>query len=294
MDNGDISDFYDVDSVAEMAPEEIASLLNRSRRHVGLVDLLNRELNRSHEALLTSFGLASSDAEALISREIAHELNQPLAVIGSYVDSCLRLLESEECEVDEIRRAMVEVMGQVHRARDIVQAMNSLSLKGEAGRMCVRIDELVASVVALVDVELKGSGVELVVDLPSAPIHVCINTTLIEQVLLNLVRNAVEAINDAGEEELVRPTVAISVIHGRVVQVTVDDDGPGVDEDQLEVLFDPFFTTKGYGTGLGLHLSRMIVVAHGGHLWAANHPRGGARFRFTLPVVKGEGGGGDS
>ena len=286
MSNGNTTDFYDADSVAEMSPQEIAYLLNSSRRHIRLVDLLNRELNSSCEALIGSFGSSTGSEGRLISGEIAHELNQPLFVINSYVDTCLRLLESEECEVDEIRHVMNEVMRQTHRARDIIQAMRSLNFKGDNGRESINIRALVDSVVALVDSEGQYHGVALKTALPEASVHVRVNAVLIEQVLLNLIRNAVEAVNDAGGKKIVRPSVAISVIHDRVVQVTVDDNGPGVDEDQLEKMFDPFFTTKGYGTGLGLHLSRMIVVAHGGHLWACNHPQGGARLRFTLPIAK--------
>ncbi len=295
MDNSNLTDLYDADSIAAMTPQEIATLLNSSRRHVRLVDLLNRELNSSCEALLTASGSASSSAGdgKLISSEIAHELNQPLAVISTFTDTCLRLLESEECEVEAIRQAMNEVMRQTHRARDIVQAMTSLNLKSDSGRVRIGIDELVSSVVALVDSEAKYHGVRLKVEMPPVAVRVHVNTVLIEQVLLNLVRNAVEAIRDAGGEKLVRPSVAISVIHDSVVQITVDDNGPGVDESHLERLFDPFFTTKGYGTGLGLHLSRMIVVAHGGHLWAGNHSGGGARLRFTLPIVKEDYGDGD-
>ena len=294
MSNGNITDFYDADSVAEMSPQEIAYLLNSSRRHIRLVDLLNRELNSSCEALIGSFGSSTGSEGRLISGEIAHELNQPLFVINSYVDTCLRLLESEECEVDEIRHVMNEVMRQTHRARDIIQAMRSLNFKGDNGRESINIRALVDSVVALVDSEVQYHGVALKTALPEASVHVRVNAVLIEQVLLNLIRNAVEAVNDAGGKKIVRPSVAISVIHDRVVQVTVDDNGPGVDEDQLEKMFDPFFTTKGYGTGLGLHLSRMIVVAHGGHLWACNHPQGGARLRFTLPIAKEERDDGDA
>jgi two-component system sensor kinase FixL len=215
---------------------------------------------------------------------VAHELNQPLTAIANYAQACDRLLSRPGFSLDDIRTAMREIAGQAVRAGDILRRLRSLAQSQPMMRR-ERAD-LNATVEAIRELILADTGVhrarvqfELAAGLPS----VSIDAVQIQHVILNLVRNGLEAPADPGAaaRELTLRTMLAS---DGDVEITVLDNGPGLSPQALERMFDPFFSTKPEGTGLGLAISNTVVRAHGGSLsYRANTPSG-ACFSIRLPA----------
>jgi PAS domain S-box-containing protein len=232
----------------------------------------------AHVTRLSSMGEMAS--------AIAHELNQPLAAIVTFNQACMRLLRTGQASTEEITETMERVAAQAQRASQIIKHLRSFVRKDEAEPLPVQIGALVQAVVQLAQTEARQAGVVLQTDLADDLPDVLADDIQIEQVLLNLVRNAVDAINAAGSERRVVNITTRGAPGG--VEVWVDDSGPGFDAATGERLFEPFFTTKAQGMGIGLAISRSIVEAHHGRIEAISTPGSGARFRIVLPA---EGGG---
>ncbi len=214
---------------------------------------------------------------------IAHEINQPLAAISNYAMACERLLEAEDPEFAEIQAAMRQISGQALRAAEIIRRVRNLVRAREPTRAPADISRLVEelSILARSDARLHGVLLELELadDLP--PIEV--DGIQVQQVLLNLIHNAIEALT-AGSSADRRVAVRTQRLTTGEVEISVHDNGPGVDPAIAGQIFDPFCTTKEQGTGLGLAISRSIVEAHRGRLeYRANLPRG-ACFVVTFPA----------
>jgi PAS domain S-box-containing protein len=213
---------------------------------------------------------------------LAHELNQPLCAITTYSQACLRLAPRD---LDpDLRSAIERVAANAQRAGDIIRRMRGFMQNGELDTEPVSVNDAVHEVLALVNPELTQSGVDVRLELtealptvPAAPIH-------LHQVLVNLTRNAIEAMR-TGPPERRRLTVSTGLSESGMVAVTVADTGPGIPDDLLERLFEPFVTGRRGGLGLGLSISRSIAEKHGGALEAGNRPQGGAWFRLDLPVT---------
>lgn len=208
---------------------------------------------------------------------IAHEVNQPLAAINNYMGGIRRLLTDDMPPV--LRQAIERVGQQAERARDIVASLRGLVKKGERPREIEDLETLIreASAVALI-----GTNRTVGLDLRVAPDAMVgfVDKVQIQQVLLNLVRNAVDAMNGA-------PGSCLTITAARAgdrVSIAVSDTGPGLPESLRANLFQPFTTTKPDGLGVGLSISRTIVEAHGGELTAESPPEGGAVFRFSVPA----------
>jgi len=214
---------------------------------------------------------------------IAHELNQPLAAMATYAHACDRLLALSEPDIDEVRSALKLIADQAVRAGDIIRRMRQLARSEESERTLIDVNTLIDELSTLISSDAKAHGVQFRQDLaPDLP-AVSGNGTQIQQVVVNLVRNALEALaparTAAAGSEVV---VATRRTQDGRVEVSVSDNGPGVPDSLKDRIFDPFCSTKATGTGLGLAISRTIIAAHEGTLeYEPNHPTG-ARFKIRL------------
>jgi two-component system sensor kinase FixL len=215
---------------------------------------------------------------------LAHELNQPLAAISNYLRGSRRLLEaSDDPRLATVQDALAKGAEQALRAGQIIRRLRDFVTRGETEKRLERLSKLIeeASALALVGARERGVRVEFTID-PNVDM-VIVDRVQVQQVLVNLLRNAMDAMQDAERREL---TISIVPARDDMVEVAVADTGPGISPEIKAKLFQPFVTSKAHGMGVGLSISRTIVESHGGSLWAEPNEGGGAVFRFTLPAAK--------
>jgi two-component system sensor kinase FixL len=211
---------------------------------------------------------------------LAHEINQPLSAIANYLQGCRRLIEGiDHPNAPKIHDALSETTHQTLRAGQIIRQLREFVSRGETEKRPENINKLVEEASALALVGAKEQGVKTVFRFDTRAGPVLVEKVQIQQVLLNLIRNAIEAMQGCARKELVVETVLLD--HG-MVEVRVADTGSGLAQEIVPRLFQPFATTKPTGMGVGLSISKRIVEAHGGELWAEPNPGGGTLFRFTL------------
>jgi PAS domain S-box-containing protein len=219
-----------------------------------------------------------------MSASIAHEINQPLGAIVNSANACLRWLEQQKLE--EARRSVARVVGEGYRATEIIGRIRALAKKTPPRKDWLDINDTIREVIALARGELQRNGIALDTRLSDDVRYVPLilaDRVQVQQVILNLIINAIEAMSGAADgprELLIRSGIAES----QRVFVAVRDSGPGLDPKSLDHLFDAFYTTKPEGMGMGLAISRSIIDAHGGRLWAIANDDRGATFQFTLPT----------
>ncbi|MCA1408252.1 PAS domain S-box protein [Ensifer sp. IC3342] len=213
---------------------------------------------------------------------LAHELNQPLSAIANYSHGCVRLLrDMDDTVATRMREALEEVAGQSLRAGQIIKHLREFVTKGETEKAPEDIRKLVEEAAALALVGSREQGVRTVFEyLPGAEM-VMVDRIQVQQVLINLMRNAIEAMRHVERRELTIRTMPADP--GEVV-VVVEDTGGGIPEEMAGQLFKPFVTTKASGMGIGLSISKRIVEAHGGEMTVSKNAAGGATFRFKLPA----------
>lgn len=215
---------------------------------------------------------------------LAHEINQPLAAITTYAQACQRQLDKGEApDAADIREALVEIGRQALRASEVIRRLRSLVAKREVRRVPLRCNLLLEDVVSLARPDLRANDVRLRLDVAPGLPDVMMDPVQLQQVLINLLRNAIDATLQSGDARREITLRALSTLGN--VEISVHDHGPGLEPDVLSKVFNPFFTTKPHGTGLGLAISRTIVQAHGGTLAHREEPGGGACFYFTLPTL---------
>lgn len=217
-----------------------------------------------------------------LSSSIAHELNQPLAAMVSFAEACLRLQEAGTATPEVLETALRQIADQGERAGDIVRRLRQFVRKGKVERAPVDVNGTVEEVLGLIGHELKNHDVDMRLDLERDLPPIWADSIQLQQVTLNLVRNAVEALRerDAGARRL---AITTARAYPGVIEVSVHDSGRGLPADAAERIFETFYTTKPDGMGMGLSISRSIVEAHGGRLWAETGFEG-TTFRFTLPT----------
>lgn len=216
---------------------------------------------------------------------LAHELNQPLSAIANYLTGGRRLLQAAEPKVATAVQAMDKAAEQALRAGQIIRRLRDFVERGDGERRLENLPKLVEEAIALGLVGAKDKGVHARFLMDPNVDPVLADKVQIQQIVLNLVRNAVEAMESCPRRELV---VSVDPVENGLAQVTVADTGPGISQDIAERLFQPFVTTKATGMGVGLSISRTIIEAHGGRIWVEPNPEGGAVFRFTLPGLPRE------
>jgi PAS domain S-box-containing protein len=218
---------------------------------------------------------------------IAHELNQPLAAIANYTQACQRLLAAGDMDPEELGQVLSRVTGQARRAGDVIQRLRAFVRRHTPDRRNRNAAELIHEILPLVEMDCRSHEVDLQLELQEDLPRIQVDGIQLQQVLLNLTRNAVEAMN-ACEPETRRLVVRTRAASEDEVEISVADTGPGVPDALLEQLFEPFFTTKPEGMGLGLSLSRSIIEAHGGTLRYDSGPEKGSIFRIGLPTAPEE------
>ncbi len=257
-------------------------------RFVGLLRDLSEQKRAEDEALrhreemmhasrLTTMGEMSA--------AMAHELNQPLSAIAAYTAACTRLLDDAEANHEDIAGALREVGNQAYRAGDIISRMRRFTKSHELSRGELGIEALIDEIRPLAALDARANNMTIRFEIPDRMPLIHADSVQVQQVILNLIRNGVDAMADNPPEERDLELRAESVPPGEV-RISIVDRGPGVSPDAAKELFHPFFTTKETGMGMGLAISRSIVKAHGGRLDFSNNRHGGATFFFTLPTVQ--------
>ena len=241
------------------------------------------ERARRHLSELARMGRIASMGE--MASGIAHELNQPLTAIATYAGAGLRKLESSGDGSADVAGLLTDISAQARRAGQIIRNIRSLVSRSEPSTTAVDLNDVVRTVVGLVEPEAKQHGIGVHTDLDEGAHLVCARRIEIEQVLLNLLRNAIEAMSESGDPGL-RVTVSARRLNGKDVDVSVCDSGPGIPAADLARVFGPFYTTKADGMGMGLSISRSIIEAHHSQLAVQPNPDRGVTFRFTLPVAR--------
>ncbi len=218
---------------------------------------------------------------------LAHEINQPLTAITGYLKGCGMLLSNVEGEkVDLVRHAVNEAAEEALRAGEVIRQLREFVARGGSEHQIEGLQRLVEEAGALALVGAKEKEVKVEFDFPSESPLVFVNRVQIQQVLLNLIRNALEAMQDVNRRELM--IRARTIPSESLVQISVQDTGSGISPEVLKNLFKPFTTTKQSGMGVGLSISRTIVESHGGKIWAESTPGEGTIFHFTLRAVDKE------
>ena len=256
---------------------------NGPRLFTGFVrDLTERQQTerRLHELQDGLLHVSRVRSMGQMAAALAHELNQPLTATANYVRAALRLLGAPEPNLDRVRQAMNLAVDQTLRSGEIIRRLRTFVARGEVLRQSQSVAVLIEEGCGLALVGAKERGIKVLIsmepDLPEA----LVDRVQIQQVLLNLIRNAMEAMDGCAARDL---TIGASPRAEHVI-VSVADTGIGVPPEIEAKLFQPFVTTKPQGMGIGLSVCRTIVEAHGGRLWMELNPGGGSVFRFTLPT----------
>jgi signal transduction histidine kinase len=258
-----------LDALAAIA-DSIAQGIERERTEEAL---RKSQADLAHVARVASLGEMTAS--------IAHEVNQPLASVVASASACLRWLDAQKLE--EARRSASRVIAEGHRASEIIGRIRSLAKKAPPQKDWVDVNETIHEVIAFARSEIQRNSVALGTQLSDDVPLILADRVQLQQVILNLMMNAIEAMSGIGDGPR-RLSIQSSTGESEQVIISVHDSGPGVDPENLDHLFEPFHTTKPQGLGMGLAISRSIVENHGGRLWATENAPCGAVFQFVLPV----------
>jgi PAS domain S-box-containing protein len=257
----------------------LVTMMDITERKRAEEELQKTQAELAHVARVTTMGELTSS--------IAHEVNQPLAAIVTNGNACLRWLSNDPPNVEEARQTVTRMVKDGHRASEVVGRIRAFFRKTAPERVRVDINQLIEDVIAMVSSELRRNRVRVRTELPDDLPRVLCDQIQLQQVLLNLVINAIEAMSAvSGPRELLIMSRRDETGN---VSVAVQDTGMGFDEQNAAQLFNAFFTTKSQGLGMGLSISRTTIEAYGGRLWATRNDAGGATFQFTLPTTNGTG-----
>jgi C4-dicarboxylate-specific signal transduction histidine kinase len=218
-----------------------------------------------------------------MTASIAHEINQPLAAIAANANAGLRWLSRSTPDIEEVHAALKRINNDAHRASEVIQSVRSIFKKAPQQGAAVDVNDVVLEVLALVHGELINYRILVKSDLPRQLPQVRADRVQLQQVILNLITNAVEAMSSVQDRSRVLSVASRTQDPGSVL-ITVQDTGPGIDPDRRDRIFDAFFSTKASGMGMGLFICRSIIESHGGRLWATAAEPHGAIFHLLLPI----------
>lgn len=247
-----------------------------------LRDLTERQETqaRLHELQTELAHMSRFTAMGEMASTLAHELNQPLTAVATYLNGCRRLLErGQAADFGMLRDGIERATEQALRAGQIIRRLREFVSRGETERSRENLPKLVEEASALALVGARESGVRVSFAFDADCGSVIADRVQVQQVLVNLIRNATEAMHETKQRDLLVSTAPASE---GMVRISVADTGPGIAPAIMAQLFQPFVTTKSYGMGVGLSVSRTIIESHGGRLWVEPNPGGGAVFSFTL------------
>ena len=254
-------------------------LMDISERKQAELEAARQRHDLAHLARVTTLGELSSS--------LAHELTHPITAILINAQAAQRFLDGDDVDLKEVREILNDIVTEDQRAGEVIHRLRSLLKKGEPQKHCdVNPNEVVQDVLKLVRNDLINQNVTADTDLAQNLPSIIGDRVQLQQVLLNLVLNACEAMADCASSE--RQLLIASKLEKNAVQVSVTDRGVGIPEKKLEQVFERFFTTKKEGMGLGLSICRSIIDAHEGKIWATNNADRGATFYFSLPIDRQE------
>jgi PAS domain S-box-containing protein len=249
------------------------------KKHIDEVNLQQQKRLEQTSRLITMGEMASS---------LAHELNQPLSAIANYCAGCVKRMQAGNYRFEDLLAAMQKAGEQAERAGKIIRRMRDMVKKSDPKCLPVSLQELIDETRAFADIEAQRSGTQIAVRIPDNLPRIVVDRIMIEQVLLNLVKNGIESIGDIPFDRR-HLTIQARVLDERMLEIAVADQGHGLPEEDVERIFAPFYTTKPDGMGIGLAICRSIIEFHQGRLWVEAGRDGGTIFRFTVPIEeKGE------
>ena len=255
--------------------EFVGTVIDATERKRAEEALREAQAELAHVTRVTTLGEMTAS--------IAHEINQPLAAVVNNASACLRWLAGQVPNLEEARQSAALIIADGHRAGEIISRIRALAKKAPPQKDWVNINETILEVIALARSEVQGNRVSLQTQLSDDVPLIVGDRIQLQQVILNLITNAIEAMSGVGERPRV-VQVGSSKDESQGVRITVRDSGTGLDPKSLDHLFTAFYTTKPQGMGMGLAISRSIIEAHGGRLWAVPNDGPGATFQFTLDV----------
>lgn len=251
-----------------------------SQRKQAEEDARQHQMELAHVARLSTMGEMASG--------LAHELNQPLTAIATNAHACIRMLESGRVDSERCADVMERIGAQAERAGEIIRHLRQFVSKEQPELAPVNLNELIAEVLTLIRPEANRADVRIITELDPGIGRVMAQRIQIDQVIVNLLRNAIDAMVDAGSQKREIRILTRMESETGLVETTVADTGPGLKQQIRAKLFTPFTTTKSQGMGLGLSISLGIIESHQGNLFLDSEPGTGAVFRFTLPVTGAE------
>jgi len=267
-------------SVGEVADTE-------TPRFIGIIrDLsehqrLEREVTKMQSELAHATRLSELGE---MTAGIAHEINQPLTALSTYANACHRMLMNEQIDAEELLNTLHLITDQAQRAGEVVRRLRAFTKKRVGQRQFLEINTIIEGTLRLVEADVRARNFNLCKSLTPELPKVFADNIQIQQVVLNLIRNAMDAMENVPSGENI-VTVETNLGDDNCVRVSVSDQGIGLTEDIAEQIFDSFFTTRDTGTGLGLSISRSIIAAHGGVIDYSPNREGGVTFYFTLPAA---------
>jgi signal transduction histidine kinase len=237
-----------------------------------------RERVRQLEADLAHTSRVSTMGELMVS--LAHEIKQPIGAAVTNAEACIRLLDRDQPDMPEAQEAALGMMKDARRAADIIDRVRLLGQKGSSYLQMVDLNQVIEEMVAMMGGEANRNAVTIRIDLAQGLPHVKADRVQLQQALMNLMRNSIEAMQGTGGELRIESRLGVD---GHL-RISVSDTGVGLPVENLDRIFNAFFTTKTQGTGLGLAITRSIIQSHGGQIWATANSGKGATFNFTLPI----------
>lgn len=235
---------------------------------------------RLHNEMINTSRLATMGEMAAA---MAHEVNQPLAAIANYSSAGARLLDGGAESIEDVKSVLESINHQAHRAGDIIQRLRSFVRPKDLNRESTSLKATIDEIQPLAELDARANNIQLLFDVPADLSEIVVDQVQIQQVVLNLIRNGIDAMSEAGPESR-RLEVIARADADDLVTLSVIDQGTGISKEVAKQLFDPFFTTKSSGMGMGLAICQTIVKAHGGEISYANNENGGATFTLALPA----------